>query len=64
MGDTCIPSLIVINNTINELETNIIILLPEAICCCLQNVMLQHQKKYWVKDGYQVLLSSTVQLTS
>ena len=38
MGDTCIPSLIVINNTINQLETNIFqyYLLPEAICCCLQ----------------------------
>ena len=23
VGDTCIPSLIVINNTINQLETNI-----------------------------------------
>ena len=23
LGDTCIPSLIVINNTINQLETNI-----------------------------------------
>ena len=38
VGDTCIPSLIVINNTINQLETNILLsyLLPEAICCCLQ----------------------------
>ena len=38
VGDTCIPSLIVINNTINQLKTNIFLkyLLPEAICCCLQ----------------------------
>ena len=39
VGDTCIPSPIVINTKINQLETNIIILLivlPEAICCCLQ----------------------------
>ena len=35
MCDTCIPSLIVINTTINQLETNtyiLIIILSEAIC--------------------------------
>ena len=44
MAETCIyiyiPSLIVINTTINQSETNIIIsnsnLLPEVICRCLK----------------------------
>ena len=33
--DTCIPSLIVINTTINQLNI-LIIFIAEAICCCLQ----------------------------
>ena len=34
VGDTCIPSLIVINTTNNQLKSKY--LLAEAICCCLQ----------------------------
>ena len=39
VGDTCVPSLIVIDNAINQLETKVSLknnVLPEAICCCLQ----------------------------
>ena len=30
MGDTCVPSLIVINTTINQLETNVKLI---TMCC-------------------------------
>ena len=39
VGDTCVPSLIVIVTAVNQLETKVSLknnLLPEAICCCLQ----------------------------
>ena len=36
VGNTCKLSLIVINNTINKIETNIIILIIFIACCCLQ----------------------------
>ena len=38
MGDTSIPSLIVIGTAINQLESKVSPkkLLPKAICCCLQ----------------------------
>ena len=48
MCDTCIPSLIVINTTINQLETNtyiLIIILSEAICCCLQTCNVAASEK-------------------
>ena len=37
MGNKCVQSSIVINTTINQLDSGIIKnnLLPEAICCCL-----------------------------
>ena len=63
MGNTHVPSLIVIGTAINQLETKVSL----KIICCLRlfvvvykHVMLQHQRKSWVKDVYQVLLSSTV----
>ena len=63
VGDTCIPSLIVINTTINQLDTNNIYCL-KLFGVVYKHVMLQHQRKKWVKDLYKVLLLSTVQLTS
>ena len=38
MGDTCVPSLIVIGIAIKQLETKVSLktMLPEATCCCLQ----------------------------
>ena len=67
MSDTCVPSLIVIGTSINQLETKVSL---KTICCLrlfvviYKHVMLQHQMKLWVKDVYQDLLSSTIQLTS
>ena len=67
MGDTRIPSLIVIGTAINQLETKVSL---KTICylrlfvVVYKHVMLQHLRKLRVKDVYQVLLSSTVQLTS
>ena len=67
MCDTCVPSLIVIGTVVNQLETKVSL---KTICCLklfvvvYKHVMLQHQRKYRVKEVYQVLLSSTVQLTS
>ena len=64
MGDTRVPSLIVIGT---ELETKMSL---KTICCLrlfvvvYKHVMLKYPRKQWVKDVYQVLLSSTVQLTS
>ena len=59
MGDTCVPSLIVIGTVINQLETNISViyitnttLLPEAIkilllyCKTLQSVVFIKAVKY------------------
>ena len=66
MCDTCVQSLIVIGTAINQLETKVSL---KTICCLrlfvvvYKHVMLQHLRKLWVKDVYQVLLSSTVQLT-
>ena len=63
MGDTHVPSLIVIGTDINQLETEVTL---KTICCLrlfvvvYKHVMLQNWRKYWVKDVYQVLLSSTV----
>ena len=67
MSDTRVPSLIVIGTAINQLETKVSL---KTICCLrlfivvYKHVMLQHLRKLWVKDVYQVLSSSTVQLTS
>ena len=38
MGERCVPSLIVINSTVNKSESKVSLnnSLPEAICCCLQ----------------------------
>ena len=63
MSDTRVPSLIVIGTVINQLETKLSL---KTICCLrlfavvYKHVMLQHQRKLWVKDVYLVLLSSTV----
>ena len=52
---------------LTSLETKVSL---KTICCLrlfvvvYKHVMLQHLRKLWVKDVYQVLLSSTVQLTS
>ena len=64
MSDTHVPSLIVIGTAVNQLETKVSL---KTICCLrlfVEHVMLQHLRKLWIKDVYQVLLSSTVQLTS
>ena len=47
MGDTCIPSLIVINTTINQLETNNSnnIYCLRLFVVVYKHVMLQHQRK-------------------
>ena len=49
VGDTCIPSLIVINTTINQLETNIYIFSNNIyrlrLFVVYKYVMLQHQRK-------------------
>ena len=67
MSNTCVPSLIVIGTAINQLETKVSL---KTICCLrlfvivYKHVMLQHQRNYLVGENvYQVLLSSTVQLT-
>ena len=47
MRERCVPSLIVINSTINQFETKVSIknnLLPEAICCCLQTCNVLESK--------------------
>ena len=67
MSDTRVPSLIFIRTAINQLDTKVSL---KTICCLrlfivvYKQVMLQHLRKLWVKDVEQVLLSSTVQLTS
>ena len=67
MCDTCVLSLIAIGTVVNQLETKVSL---KTICCLrlfvvvYEHVMLQHLRKLCVKDVYQVLLSSTVQLTS
>ena len=63
MGDIRVPSLIDIGTAFNQLETKVS--LKTIYCLRLfvvvyKHVMLQHLRKMWVKDGYQVLLSSTV----
>ena len=47
VGDTCIPSLFVINTTINQLETNIFnnIYCLRLFVVVYKHVMLQHQRK-------------------
>ena len=48
VGDTCIPSLIVINTTINQLEINIFfynIYCLRLFVVVYKHVMLQHQRK-------------------
>ena len=63
MSDTCVLSLIVIGTAINQLKTKVSL---KTICCLrlfvvvYKHVMLQYQRKLWVQDVYQVLLSSTV----
>ena len=63
MSDTCVPSLIVIGTAINQLKTKVSL---KTICCLrlfvvvYKHLMLQYQRKLWVQDVYQVLLSSTV----
>ena len=48
MGDTCVPSLIVIGTDINQLETKVSL---KTICCLrlfvdiYKHVMLQHPRK-------------------
>ena len=48
MGDTCVPSLIVIGTAINQLETKVSL---KTICCLrllvvvYKHVMLQHPRK-------------------
>ena len=53
MGDTHVPSLIVIGTAINQLETKISL---KTICCLrlfvvvYKHVRLQYLRKLWVKD--------------
>ena len=67
VSDTCVPRLIVISTDVNQLETKVSL---KTICymrvfvVVYKHVLLKHQRKKRVKDVYQVLLSSTVQLTS
>ena len=61
VADTCEPSVIVIDNIIKQLETNVSLILPEAICC-LQTCNVVGSEVI-VGDTYvydQVLLSSTL----
>ena len=44
MSDTCVPSLIVIDSAINQLEITKNNLMPEAICCCLQTCNVLESK--------------------
>ena len=67
VGERCVPSLIVINGTVNKSESKVLLITTYCLrlfVVVYKHVMLQHQRKKWVKDVYQVLLSSTVQLTS
>ena len=67
VSDTCVPCLIVISTDVNQLEKKVSL---KTICymrvfvVVYKHVLLKHQRKKRVKDVYQVLLSSTVQLTS
>ena len=64
MSDTCVPSLIVIGTSINQLETKVSL---KTICCLrlfvvvYKHVMLQHQRYWWETH---VSLSSAPLLTS
>ena len=66
-SDTHVPSLIVVGTAVNQLETKVSL---KTICCLrlfivvYKHVMLQYLRKLWVKDVCQVVVSSTVQLTS
>ena len=67
MGERCVPSLIVINSTINKLESKVSLITT----CCLRLFvvvykveMLQHQRYWWETRMYQVLLSLALPLTS
>ena len=67
MGERCVPSFIVINGTVNKSESKVLQITTHCLrlfVVVYKHVMLQHQRKKWVKDVYQVLLSSTLQLTS
>ena len=67
MGERCVPSLILINSTINKLGSKVSLITTRCLrlfVVVYKHVMLQRQRKLWMKDVYQVLLSSTVQLTS
>ena len=48
MGERCVPSLIVINSTVNKSESKVSLnnnSLPEAICCCLQTCNVAASEK-------------------
>ena len=66
-SDTHVPSFIVVGTAVNQLETKVSL---KTICCLrlfivvYKHVMLQYLRKLWVKDVCQVVVSSTVQLTS
>ena len=67
MGERCVPSLIVINSTINKLESKVSLI---TTCCVRLFVvvykveMLQHQRYWWETRMYHVLLSLALPLTS
>ena len=66
MGDTFVPSLIVIGTAINQLETKVSL---KTICCLrlfvvvYKHIMLQNLRKLWVKDVYipsLIVINSTI----
>ena len=67
MGERCVPSLIVINSTINKLESKVSLITtccPRLFVVVYKVEMLKHQRYWWVMHVYQVLLSLALQLTS
>ena len=45
VSDTRVPSLIVIDTAINQLEIKVSLMLPEAIVVVYKHVILQHRRK-------------------
>ena len=67
MGERCVPSLIVINSTINQLESKVSLITTRCLrvfVVVYKVEMLQHQRQWWVTHMYQVLLSLALPLTS
>ena len=67
VGERCVPNLIVINSTINQLESKVSLITTRCLrvfVVVYRVETLQHQRQWWVTHMYQVLLSLALPLTS